>query len=73
MHLISKGVVETYSEYTHRGLECVHKHADKHAETNKTDRSRGTQGERGQSTQQYSQAPQLHTHTPVNVATRPLE
>lgn len=51
-------------------------HTDKHAETNKTDRS-STQGERDQSTQQYSQEPPLrthrHTHTPVNVAMRPLE
>lgn len=81
MHLISKGVLEAYSEYTHtqRVRVCVqtlkNTHTDKHAETNKTDRS-STQGERDQEyTTIFSRTSTAytHTHSPVNVATRPLE
>jgi len=72
-----KHTVSTHT-HTHTHTEgqsvCTNpqKYTDKYAETNKTDRS-STQGERDQSTQQYSQKPPPHPHTPVNVATRPLE
>ncbi len=87
MHLISKGVLEAYSEYTHtervrvRVQTLKNTHTDKHAETNKTDRS-STQGERDQeyttifsrtSTAYTHTHTHTHTHSPVNVATRPLE
>lgn len=70
MHLISKGVLEAYSEYTHtqRGSECVYKPSKIHTQTNmlkknKTDRS-STQGERDQEyTTIFSRTSTAHTHT----------
>lgn len=61
-----KHTVSTHTHtYTQRVRVCVqtlkNTHTDKHAETNKTDRS-STQGKRDQSTQQYSQEPPLRTH-----------